>query len=281
MRNRITTLVAIITLMAISAHATALTAARQTPRLVEPISAGYLQGSNVIYQGSIVAVNGSGVAVPASDATGLVVLGRAASTSINDGRDYLATRKVVVDRGVFKWVNGGTFTVTSLGAICYVSDDQTVSTAAAMTYDIPAGVIVAVDSDGVWVDTISLGRVLSGSLNALAVTGNGNVSGTFGVGGALAVTGAVSVAGAATLSGNSTVAGTLDVTGITTCSTNLAVSGNATVAGTLIGSSTIAATGFKIGAVSGWSGTVTNISTLSTNIFWYTGGVVTNCTRNP
>lgn len=238
------------------AFATALSAERNTPRMSEG-AFGLLQGSNYVYAGGMIAVDSSGLACPAADATGYTVVGRAEDSSQNNLDHYLATRVCVVRRGIFKWANGGTFTAANIGQICYVQDDQTVTTAAAATYDIPAGIIVKVDTDGVWVDCESLSRVLSGSLNALAVTGAGSVGTTMTVGGATCLIGAVSVTGAVTC------ASTLDVTG--------AISGSSTVSGT----------GFKIGAISGWSGVVTNISTLSTNKIYYAGGLVTNVVVNP
>lgn len=68
---------------------------------------------------------------------------------------------------------------------------------------------------------------------------------------------------------------------------SLAVSGTATVGSTLAvtgaitGSSTVSATGFKVGDVTGYSGAVTNFSTLCTNIMKYAGGVLTNSVNVP
>jgi hypothetical protein len=77
-----------------------------------------------------------------------------------------------------------------------------------------------------------------------------------------------------TVSGNGTIGGTLGVTGATTVTTLGA-------SGAIVGSSTVAATGYKIGAFTGFTGAVTNLSTLSTNVVYYSGGLVTNAVRNP
>lgn len=77
-----------------------------------------------------------------------------------------------------------------------------------------------------------------------------------------------------TVSGNGTIGGTFDVTGATTVTTLGA-------SGAIVGSSTVAATAYKIGAITGQTRAVTNLSTLSTNILYYCGGVLTNSVNNP
>jgi hypothetical protein len=90
-----------------------------------------------------------------------------------------------------------------------------------------------------------------------------------------------------TVSGSGTIGGTLAVTGVLTPAGGLggatvAVTNNATVAGTLAvtgaitGSSTVAATGYKIGAVSGTTGIQTNSGTGYTNLWMFSGGLLTN-----
>lgn len=253
-----------------AAHGAALSAARQTPRLVPPAAVGYLQASNTIYQGAMMAVSG-GYAVPAADATGYMVVGCAHATTINDGRDYSATRTAIGLRGIFRWANGGAFTDANIGQICYVQDDQTVTTAAAATYDIPAGIIVDVDASGVWVDTESLGRVLSGSLNALAVTGNGSISGTLIVGGATTLGGGVIVTGAVSITEGSLTDSTVISADIKDGEiVNADISSGAAIAIAKIATNNYGAT------------TVTFTSTLCTNVLMFSAqGVLTNATTNP
>jgi len=185
-----------IIMFAATAFAAALTADRATPERSGQL-VGLVQGSNVIYAGSMVAVNASGVAVPASDATGLKVIGRAQSYSDNQTTAlYSATKVVTIKRGVFRWANGGSFTAASIGNLAYVSDDQTVTTAASATYDIVAGIIVDYDAatTDVWVDTYAVGGQGALSVTTLATSGNASVGGT------LAVT--------STITGSSTISGT-------------------------------------------------------------------------
>jgi hypothetical protein len=228
---------------AVFVHAAALTEAVNTPFRMGAAT-GFTQASNVVYGGAIAAISTTtGLLVPATDTTtNMLVVGCIRTTSDNGGllaANYSSTRKVSAQRGVFRWDNGDTFTVADVGQLCYIEDDHTVQKAASATYDVPVGVIVEVDADGVWVDTTSLSKILTGSFGTLTVSGDSAVTGASTVGGTLAVTGA------------------------------------------LTGSSTVGATGFKIGAVSGYTGVVTNKSTISTNVIFYYGGIVTNATRNP
>lgn len=171
-------IIVLIFAFAASAFAAALTADRTSPERAGQML-GLVQGSNTIFAGALVAVNTSGVAVPASDAAGLKVLGRAEVASDNTGANYLATKTLNIRRGVFRFENGGSFTAASIGALAYVQDDQTVTTAAAATNDIIAGLIVDVDSTGVWVDTLTVGGQGAASLTTLNVSGAASVGGAF------------------------------------------------------------------------------------------------------
>lgn len=201
MTKKSLSLVAVALLAAAFVHAAALTDAVSTPSR-PGISTGFLQASNVVYGGAIAAIDtATGKIVPATDSSGLMVVGCIPVTSDNGGitaTKYSAAHKCVAQRGVFRWDNGDSYTAADVGQLAYIKDDHTVQKAATATYDIPVGVIVEVDSSGVWVDTTSLAKVLSGSLTTLAVSGNASVGGTFDA------------------TGNSTVGGTLGVTGVAT-----------------------------------------------------------------
>jgi hypothetical protein len=56
----------------------------------------------------------------------------------------------------------------------------------------------------------------------------------------------------------------------------VSIPGTLGVTGAFTGSSTVAATGYKIGAVAGFSGIVTNLAPGGTNFIYYGGGIVTN-----
>jgi len=236
-------ILAVATLAAVLVQAAALSDAVSTP-FRPGTSTGFLQASNVVYGGAIAAISTtSGLIVPATDTTtNMMVVGCVRQTSDNGGisaANYKSTRKVPASRGVFRWDNGDSFTAADVGQICYIEDDHTVQKASSATYDVPVGVIVEVDSDGVWVDTTSLSKIQSGSFGTLTVTGDSAVT------------------------GNSTVGGTLIITGAAT------------------GTSTIAASGFRINSTAGYSGVITNSSSLNTNVLFFSGGIVTNVTRNP
>ena len=279
-------------LFATFAQATALTAGRNTPQRIGPGDLGLTMGSNVIYEGSMVALT-AGVAVAACDVANHTVVGCAMETVDNTGANYLSTRVIRVRRGIFRWANGPTFTDSSVGQLCYVSDDNTVTSAGVASADIIAGVIVDVDADGVWVDTYGTPSSGAASVTTLNASGNGAIGGTLTVNGNSTLSGTLRVVGAQTnaaalnlgstltADGAAVLRGTLAVTGAQTNAAALNLGSTLTVDGAVSGNSTVAATGFKIGSVSGYSGWVTNVSSLCTNIIKFYGGVVTNATLNP
>ena len=103
-----------------------------------------VKAANTIYAGSIVAVDATGYAVPASDATGLLVVGVA--------QHYAeAGEQITVKSGVFGMTNStghACANASNMNNLIYVEDDQTVGTDGG-TYSIKAGVMRYVDSDGV------------------------------------------------------------------------------------------------------------------------------------
>ena len=139
---------------AIPSLATALTADRTSPTRTGDYVAP-LQGSNVIFAGSIVAVDTNGLALPAANVADLKVVGRAEVYSNNTGDHYLATRTVQVRRGIFQWDNGATNNLTraNISDPVYAIDDQTVGRTNEATNAVVAGRIVDVDASGIWVDT--------------------------------------------------------------------------------------------------------------------------------
>ena len=235
------------------AQAAALTAERDTPEIGGE-SFDVTQGSNVIYAGAIVVINSAGTAEAGTDAASKRVVGRCERTQDNTGVNYKAARTIRVKTGVFRWVNGGSFTDANIGDLAYISDDQTVTTGASASQDIIAGTIVDVDSDGVWVNTYRIGANGAASVTTLAASGAATLGST------------MSVAGAATLSSTATIGGAA------TCGSTL------TVTGAVVCVSTVQANGFKIGAVSGYSGIATNKGTGYTNLWCFSGGVLTNVT---
>lgn len=130
----------------------ALTAPRNTPFMGAggvPVLTSYtVAASTVIYQGSIVALNASGYAVPGSVSTSLTAVGVAQFTADNsagvDGAINIGVQQCVAQFG-----NASSITIASLGALCYIASDSTVSTSASGKSI--AGTVYAVDANGVWV----------------------------------------------------------------------------------------------------------------------------------
>lgn len=131
-----------------------LAADRNTPRREARLISVPVAAGKKIYAGSLVAANATGFATPGATATTLTYLGRAEETVDNPGADGAKT--VSVRRGeAFKFKNaaGDPVTQASLGKLCYITDDETVSaTNAGGNTQSAAGKVIAVDADGVWVE---------------------------------------------------------------------------------------------------------------------------------
>lgn len=131
-----------------------LTAPRDTNEIAGGATSLVLpvKGSTTIFQGSIVAIDASGFAVPGKKAAGLKAAGRAEATIENTGKDGEAT--VRVTRGVFVFENTGTaankLTAADVLGPCYIEDDQTVTKLA--TGASVAGLVIRVDDEGVAVE---------------------------------------------------------------------------------------------------------------------------------
>lgn len=131
-----------------------LTAPRDTNEIAGGATSLVLpvKGSTTIFQGSIVAIDTGGFAVPGKKAAGLKAAGRAEETVENTGKDGEAT--VRVTRGVFVFENTGTaankLTAADVLGPCYIEDDQTVTKLA--TGASVAGLVIRVDDEGVAVE---------------------------------------------------------------------------------------------------------------------------------
>ncbi|MCA9678949.1 MAG: hypothetical protein KC464_28220 [Myxococcales bacterium] len=112
---------------------------------------GDVAAATTIYLGSLVAKNAAGYIVPAADTAGLVVVG-VAMAAVDNSAGGNGDLTVTIMTGVFRLENAaGAIVQASKHGLCYVADDQSVSTAAAMTNDVVAGIVDAIDTDGVWV----------------------------------------------------------------------------------------------------------------------------------
>lgn len=138
-----------------------LTAPRDTHEIASGATSIVLpvKAATTIYQGSIVAIDADGYALPGKKAAGLKAAGRAEETVENTGKDGEVT--VRVTRGVFVFENSST-TANKIGPAdmlgpCYIEDDQTVTKAAAGAS--MAGLVVRVDDEGVAVE-MGFGRTV-------------------------------------------------------------------------------------------------------------------------
>ena len=150
---------------------TALTAGRNTP---------YRDGENFvfgvattqkIYAGSIVVLSATGYAESGATATGKIAVGRCEEYVYNDLADGLKTVKV--RRGCYQFLNSAAadlITIAQIGDVCYIVDDQTVAKTDGGTTRSPAGFIMDVDDDGVWV-LLGYGPVIAG-IAALVAASN-------------------------------------------------------------------------------------------------------------
>lgn len=255
-KQMVAVLVAMV-LLAGTCGATALTAARNTPQYEPGNKLVLTVGSNVqIFAGSIVCMWSNSLAYPGADTASYAVVGRANETVDNRTAVYDADATIEISKGIFRWANADSIVQADIGKIVYVTDDATVNKTGGGNAII-AGTVWDVDSSGVWVDTGKIGPIGAATPSSLAVSGNASVVGS------LSVTGA------------QTNSGTLRVVGGTT------LSGGVAVTGTTVGSGTIQGSGYLVPGGVGWTGTVTNKSSMSTNLMYYSGGICTNTVNNP
>jgi hypothetical protein len=131
----------------------ALAADRNTPlQDAEVISVPVATGVTC-YAGGMACANASGFATPGATATTLTYLGRFEETVANAGANGAAS-VIVRRKKAFKWKNSGSDAVTqaSLGKVCYIVDDETVAATNGTNTRSAAGIVVGVESDGVWVE---------------------------------------------------------------------------------------------------------------------------------
>ena len=108
-------------------------------------------------EATMMAINASGYAEPASAKEGITIAGCVQKYSDNRlGKD--GDIQVNVKRGTYVWNNDGTIQDTDILKECYVKDETTVTITAAGSSR--AGIILAVESDGVVVD-MAQNRVLA------------------------------------------------------------------------------------------------------------------------
>ena len=110
--------------------------------------------STTIYKGSLVAINASGNAVPASANRNLRVVG-VSEESVDNSTGSAGDKTVAPRRGGFVFANSATTAAVSdadIGRVCYVVDDNTVARHDALGTRPVAGKVLGVDSLGVHVE---------------------------------------------------------------------------------------------------------------------------------
>lgn len=131
----------------------ALSADRNTPYSDGELIQAPVAANAKCHAGGIAVADANGYAAPGSTATGLTYLGRFEEAVDNTaGQD--GDKKVQIRLGkAFKWKNSGTDPVTqaSLGKQCFIVDDETVAATDGTGTRSAAGIVLGVDSDGVWV----------------------------------------------------------------------------------------------------------------------------------
>lgn len=111
-----------------------------------------LAANAVIFQGTQVARNAAGFAVPAADAANLKVQGIAQETVDNTGGANGA-KSVNVEKGVYGLANSATdpVSVADLGNTVYIEDDATIRKATGVN-SVKAGKLIDLSDGKVWVD---------------------------------------------------------------------------------------------------------------------------------
>lgn len=111
-----------------------------------------LAASTKIFAGNLVALNSSGYAVNAANTAGLEVIGRA-EESVDNSAGSAGDLPITVKRGVFCYANSGTNALATahLFKRAYVEDEATVGSTG--SNKVVAGLVVDIDSEGVWIDT--------------------------------------------------------------------------------------------------------------------------------
>lgn len=117
------------------------------------VSSGPVKGGEIIFSGATVARGTDGYLVPASDATGLVVVGVAMDHVDNDnGQD--GDKRCRVIHGIVSMANDGSpndADITDVGTDVYVKADEAISTSGG-SHNIVAGELIEIDAEGVlWV----------------------------------------------------------------------------------------------------------------------------------
>lgn len=130
-----------------------ITAPIDTPSRAGDIVALTVAAATSLFAGGLAARNAAGDIVAAADTANLEVLGRI-EEDVDNSAGSAGDLTVNIRKDVFRYANSGDNALSKahVGNRCYVEDDATVASDPGDN-NIVAGEVVAVDDDGVWVDT--------------------------------------------------------------------------------------------------------------------------------
>lgn len=150
----------------------ALTVDRNTHMKDQELIAVPMAANIKLFGGSLAAANASGYATKGAVSAALTYLGRVESVADNTGGNA-GDKTVMVRRGkAFKWGNYGADAVTQaeLGKPCFIYDDYQVAKTSGNGARSVAGVVLGVDSDGVWVgDAVSIEKSATAALDFASI----------------------------------------------------------------------------------------------------------------
>ena len=129
----------------------ALTDNRSTKQMAAGDRSGLLGANQTIYAGALLMRNVAGHLIKGATATGSFGAGRAEAPGAST---TLGVTPQTFREGVFQFANsaaGDLIVTADIGTICYIVDDQTVAKTSATNTRSPAGTVVDVDANGVWV----------------------------------------------------------------------------------------------------------------------------------
>lgn len=138
----------------------ALSADRTTPQR-DGIQFEYpIAAAKTCYAGALMVLDSAGNAEPGTVAAGKIPVGRCDEYVANPGG--AAAKNVKISRGIHRWNNSAIDPVTkaNIGDTVYIEDDQTVRRVVGASS--PAGIMIDIDSAGVWVDTSVSCALVSG-----------------------------------------------------------------------------------------------------------------------
>ena len=127
---------------------------RKATRLGDPkfsyVDARTIKNDEMIYVGEMVSQDATPEVIAATDTASTVVLG-VSTKEVDNSSDGETLNDI--STAIHLMDNSSTaLAKTDIGSLCYVEDACTVTTLAGATNNIPAGVVVEVTSDGVFVD---------------------------------------------------------------------------------------------------------------------------------